>query len=147
MAFLSDFVVAFAEEALNRGILLRYLELKIGGVRALVASSVVFGLLHILDAHMDLVGIIQITLAGFAFGAAYLLTRRLWMSIGLHTGTLIAIDLFSRLTPKTSIGWGTANFLVVALALGLVVLAARSGSFVPSESAWSSQARQEVSPS
>lgn len=141
-ALFSDLLVAFAEEALNRGILLRYVELRLGSVWALVISSAVFGLLHVFSAHMDLVGVIQITIDGFAFGAAYLLTRRLWLSIGLHAGTLLAIDLFSRLTPKTTGGWGLYDLALVSdlvLAVVLILLAARSDSFVQSERAWPSR--------
>lgn len=44
-----------------------------------------FGLLHLGNPHSSLLGAIGIALqAGLLFGAAYLLTRRLWMAIGIH---------------------------------------------------------------
>jgi membrane protease YdiL (CAAX protease family) len=147
-ALLSDLLAAIAEETLNRGVLLRYVELRLGSVWALVISSAVFGLLHVFQPHMGLFGVVQITVDGFAFGAAYLLTRRLWLSIGLHAGTLLAIDLFSRLTPRTSGGWGLYDLALVldlVLAIVLIVLAARSGSFVQSDRAWPSQVANPVS--
>lgn len=148
-ALISGLLVAFAEETLCRGILLRYVELRLGSVWALVISSTVFGLLHVFETHMDLIGVIQITLGGFAFGAAYLLTRRLWLSIGLHAGTFLAIDLFSRLTPTTNGGRGVYDLtlvLILTVAVVLVVLAARSGSFVNREQAWQIQTDSSAAP-
>ena len=149
-ALISGLLVALAEETLCRGILLRYVEIRLGSVWALVISSTVFGLLHVFEAHMDLVGVIQITIGGFAFGAAYLLTRRLWLSIGLHAGTFLAIDLFSRLTPTTNGGWDLYDLtlvLILTVAVVLVVFAARTGSFVHREQAWQIQTDGSAAPS
>jgi uncharacterized protein len=48
---------------------------------------VVFGLLHLLNAHASLQGAVAIMLeAGVLLAGAYLMTRRLWLPIGIHIG-------------------------------------------------------------
>lgn len=76
---------AFGEEVVMRGILLRVLIGKLGTAAALAITSLMFGLLHLGNPHSSLLGAIGIALqAGLLFGAAYLLTRRLWLAIGIH---------------------------------------------------------------
>ncbi len=76
---------AFGEEVVMRGILLRVLIGKLGTTAALAITSLMFGLLHLGNPHSSLLGAVGIALqAGLLFGAAYLLTRRLWLAIGTH---------------------------------------------------------------
>lgn len=76
---------AFGEEVVMRGILLRVLIGKIGTMPALILTSMTFGLLHLGNPGVSIVNTIGIALqAGFLFGSAYLLTRRLWLVIGMH---------------------------------------------------------------
>lgn len=76
---------AFGEEVVMRGILLRILIGKLGTAAALAITSLMFGLLHLGNPHSSLLGAVGIALqAGLLFGAAYLLTRRLWLAIGIH---------------------------------------------------------------
>lgn len=76
---------AFGEEIVMRGILLRVLIGKLGPAAALAITSLMFGLLHLGNPHSSLLGAVGIALqAGLLFGAAYLLTRRLWWAIGIH---------------------------------------------------------------
>ncbi|WGH84537.1 MULTISPECIES: CPBP family intramembrane glutamic endopeptidase [Auritidibacter] len=76
---------AFGEEVVMRGILLRVLIGKIGTVPALTLTSVAFGLLHLGNPSASLLSAVSIALqAGILFGAAYLLTQRLWFVIGIH---------------------------------------------------------------
>jgi hypothetical protein len=78
-------VVAFVEETISRGYLLRWIELRIGSLGALGASSLAFGLLHIFNPHATVLAGVAIAVeAGVLLGAAYLLTRRLWLPIGIH---------------------------------------------------------------
>lgn len=72
------------EELVFRGGVFRLAEEWLGTWWAIVLSSVVFGFVH-LDNPEDLKGVISITLwAGMLLAATYVLTRRLWLGIGLH---------------------------------------------------------------
>lgn len=77
--------VPISEELIFRGVVFRILEGVFGGWLALVLSSVVFGLIHLGNEGETLAGIAAIVLAfGPMLAAPYMLTRRLWMGIGLH---------------------------------------------------------------
>lgn len=73
------------EELLFRGVLFRIIEEALGSWLALAASSFLFGFMHLLNPQGTLEGAIFITIeAGLLLAAAYMVTRRLWMSIGFH---------------------------------------------------------------
>ena len=73
------------EELLFRGVVYGSLEQWFGSWAALVVSSLVFGLTHLLNPQGTLQGALFIAVeAGTLLAAAYLLTRRLWLSIGFH---------------------------------------------------------------
>jgi membrane protease YdiL (CAAX protease family) len=73
------------EELLFRGVLFRSMEDMFGSWIALAVSSAVFGLVHLLNPAGTLTGAIYISIeAGLLLAAAYMLTRRLWLSIGFH---------------------------------------------------------------
>lgn len=73
------------EELLFRGVLFRSVEAWFGSWAALVVSSLVFGLTHLLNPQGTLEGALFIAVeAGVLLAAAYLLTRKLWLSIGFH---------------------------------------------------------------
>lgn len=73
------------EELLFRGVLLGSVEAWLGSWAALVVSSLVFGLTHLINPAGTVQGALFIAIeAGVLLGAAYLLTRRLWLSIGFH---------------------------------------------------------------
>jgi membrane protease YdiL (CAAX protease family) len=76
---------AVAEELIFRAILFRWIEELAGSWVALIVSSVLFGLSHTENPNADLVSTIGIMLeGGILLGAAYMATRRLWLSMGLH---------------------------------------------------------------
>jgi hypothetical protein len=85
-ALAGAFVSAFAQELIFRGVLYRITEEWLGSWWALVVSALLFGLIHLTGAGATIFSAIAIALqAGVLLGAAYALTRRLWMAIGLHT--------------------------------------------------------------
>lgn len=76
---------AFAEEIFFRGFLLRVLDKQFGSWAALIVVSLLFGALHLTNPGATVWGAIAITLvAGPLLNGAYLLTRRLWLPIGIH---------------------------------------------------------------
>lgn len=77
----------FMEEILFRGFLLRVFDAWWGWLPALAVTSVLFGLVHITNPEATVFGAVAIMFeAGILLGAAFLLTRRLWLAIGIHTG-------------------------------------------------------------
>lgn len=73
------------EELLFRGVLFRSVETWFGSWVALVVSSLVFGLTHLMNPHGTLEGALFIAVeAGILLAAAFMLTRRLWLSMGFH---------------------------------------------------------------
>ncbi len=73
------------EELLFRGVLFRSVETWFGSWAAMVVSSLVFGLMHLLNPQGTLEGALFIAVeAGVLLAAAYMLTRRLWLSMGFH---------------------------------------------------------------
>ena len=78
---------AVTEELIFRGVLFRIAEERIGTWMALVLTSVLFGLYHMLNPDATLWGAVAIAIeAGGTLGAAYAATRNLWVPIGLHFG-------------------------------------------------------------
>ncbi len=84
-------LVAVFEETLFRGYLFQTLEGRWGSGAALTATSLLFGLAHLANpapgetSLQRLAGPLFICLeAGLPLGAAYLLTRRWWLPIGIH---------------------------------------------------------------
>jgi membrane protease YdiL (CAAX protease family) len=82
---LSAVMPAFMEELLFRGILFRWIEEFAGSWAALIVSSVLFGLAHSMNPGSSWLATGFIALeAGMLLGGAYMLTRSLWMPMGLH---------------------------------------------------------------
>jgi membrane protease YdiL (CAAX protease family) len=75
------------EEILLRGIVFRWLEEFGGSWFALALSALIFGFLHAGNPNATLISSLSIALAaGVLLGGAYMLTRNLWLAIGLHAG-------------------------------------------------------------
>ena len=80
-----SFGAAVIEEILFRGIVFRLLEESLGTWIALALSATLFGLVHLSSPHATPLAALAIALeAGIMLAAAYLLTRRLWLAIGIH---------------------------------------------------------------
>jgi membrane protease YdiL (CAAX protease family) len=76
---------AVSEELVFRGILFRWLEEFGGSWVALLLTSAFFGASHLMNPHASVIAAVGIALeAGVMLGAAYMLTRSLWLPMGLH---------------------------------------------------------------
>lgn len=85
-------VAAVGEELVFRGLLFGWVERRAGTWVALGLTSVLFGLVHLVNPNASLWGAVAITVeAGTMLGAAYIATRRLWLPIGLHFGWNVAL--------------------------------------------------------
>ncbi|MFL6728860.1 MAG: CPBP family intramembrane glutamic endopeptidase [Sphingomicrobium sp.] len=86
MALITSAIMpGFTEELLFRGILFRWLEEFGGSWLALAVTSALFGLAHIFNPNATWFSSFAIAVeAGVLLGGAYMLTRSLWMPIGLH---------------------------------------------------------------
>jgi membrane protease YdiL (CAAX protease family) len=83
----SGLLTGVSEELLVRGVLFRIAEDSLGSYWALVITAVFFGAAHLGNPHATLLAGTAITIeAGIMLAAAYMLTRRLWLPIGLHAG-------------------------------------------------------------
>lgn len=102
----------FVEEVFFRGILLRVLDAWLGSWAALAITSLLFGLIHLLNPGASLVTALGLVIeAGVLLGAAYLLTRRLWLAFGLHIAwNTLQAGVFSSAVS----GSGTQSGLLVA---------------------------------
>jgi len=85
--FLTAFLAAVSEEIIFRGFLFRLTQ-KLGGMwGALAVTSILFGAAHAANKGATVGSSVAIALeAGVLLGAAYALTQRLWLPIGLHLG-------------------------------------------------------------
>lgn len=144
------------EEILLRGIVFRQLEAWLGSWIALALSSALFGALHIMNPGATWFSSVAIAVeAGILLGAAYMLTRRLWLAIGIHAawnftqGWVFSVPVSGGETPlglliTRRIGpeWLTGGdfgleasvvaMIVATLAgLALLLLAIRRGQLVP----------------
>jgi hypothetical protein len=74
----------FLEELLFRGALFRIVEEWLGSWISIVVSSLVFGLAHLANPAATLEGALFISVEAGLFAATFMLTRRLWLGIGVH---------------------------------------------------------------
>ena len=76
---------AISEELMFRGILFRWIEEFGGSWMALLLTSAFFGASHLMNPGATPIAAIGIAFeAGVMLGAAYMLTRSLWLPMGLH---------------------------------------------------------------
>jgi len=83
--FTASVLAGSVEEIVARGVIFRIIEDGLGTWAALVISAVVFGVLHHANPNATWISSASIAItAGLLLGAAYVLTRRLWLVMGLH---------------------------------------------------------------
>lgn len=81
----NSYISAVLEELAFRGVLLRIFARIWGVRRAVLLSSLLFGLAHF--SHGSWLGMVGIIVnAGVTLALLYVITGRLWMSIGMHLG-------------------------------------------------------------
>lgn len=76
--------VAYGEELVFRGYLMRKLQLKYSAITALIVSSIIFTIMHLANDNISLMGVLDLFVAGIMLGAIFLYTKNLWLVIGLH---------------------------------------------------------------
>ena len=92
-ALFGAFVSAFVQEVIFRGVIYRITEEWLGTWWAVAISTILFGLIHLTNAGATVFSTLAVTLqAGVLLTAAYALTHRLWMAIGLHMAWDFAND-------------------------------------------------------
>jgi membrane protease YdiL (CAAX protease family) len=145
---------AVSEEMLFRGVLFRWLEEFGGSWTALLLTSAFFGAAHLANPNATIIAAVGIAFeAGVLLGGAYMLTRSLWLPMGIHaawnftqgeifdipvSGTSAHGLLTARLTGSpllTGNGFGLeaspiAISVATAAGVWLVVLAVRRGQLV-----------------
>jgi uncharacterized protein len=130
-----SYISAVLEELAFRAVLLRIFSRIWGARTGVILSSIIFGLAHI--SHGSWLGVFGIIVnAGVSMGLLYVITGRLWMSIGMHLGydfietSLLGIDSnhgFLVSMPKAgAAAWLTGGTFgpdaaVPAMVLGLLV--------------------------
>jgi membrane protease YdiL (CAAX protease family) len=83
----NDGAGAFVEEVVLRGIVFRITEERLGTWVALAICVVLFALLHLASPNATLTSTVVVGVeGGVLLSAAYVLTRRLWLPIGIHFG-------------------------------------------------------------
>ena len=83
----NDGAGAFVEEVILRGVIFRITEERLGTWVALAVSAVIFALLRLASPGATVVGAIVVGIeGGVLLSAAYVLTQRLWLAIGIHFG-------------------------------------------------------------
>lgn len=83
---LSWAALSFVEELTFRGYILQGLAQRWMMALAVAVSSVLFGLVHLVDPNVQALAIVNISVAGVFFAVAYLVTGSLWLPAGIHIG-------------------------------------------------------------
>jgi CAAX protease family protein len=92
-ALIGAFVSAFAQELIFRVIIYRLTEEWLGTWWALAISAILFGLIHLSTPGATIFSALAVALqAGVTLAAAYALTHRLWLALGIHMGWDFAND-------------------------------------------------------
>ncbi|MFC1550065.1 lysostaphin resistance A-like protein [Candidatus Neomarinimicrobiota bacterium] len=85
-AFLIFGLLAFVEELIFRGIVLRLLEELVGTWLSIVIVASIFGSVHLIHEEATLSSTVAIALQDLILSGAFILTRRIWLCWGIHWG-------------------------------------------------------------
>ncbi|GAA4280149.1 hypothetical protein GCM10022260_05700 [Gaetbulibacter aestuarii] len=83
-AFLLFLIVAFTEEIMFRGYVLRNSLYSFNKYGALLISSILFALAHSFNPNMSWFTFLELFVAGMLLGISYIYTKNLWFPIALH---------------------------------------------------------------
>lgn len=85
--FIESLATAFLEEFFLRVLLLTFLLRQLSNKwLAVLIGSLVFALLHAGNSHVTAVALVSHFFGGLVYSYAYIQTRRIWLSAGLHFG-------------------------------------------------------------
>lgn len=85
ISFIFFILVSINEEVMCRGyILRRLLDTRLNKFVALVISSLIFAVMHLLNPNVAAMPVINLIIAGILLGATYIYTRNLWFPFSLH---------------------------------------------------------------
>jgi len=85
-AFFIYVAVGINEEVMMRGYVMQNLAEGLNMFWAVLISSAVFGLMHLGNPYASWISTLNLAVAGLFLAAGYLVTRSLWLPIGLHFG-------------------------------------------------------------
>jgi membrane protease YdiL (CAAX protease family) len=137
-SFIFDsYVSGMLEELAFRAVLLRIFARMFNPVAGLLISSALFGIAHL--THATLFQAVEVAFnAGLTLGLPYMLTGRLWMSVGLHTawdfweesflgvnttdGVLVSVPNLSKSVYLTGGAYGPDGSLLASVIAGLAVV-------------------------
>jgi len=92
-SLLGAFTSAWVQELIFRAGIYRITEEWLGTWWALLVSALLFGAIHLSSAGATLLSALAVSLeAGILLGAAYTLTHRIWMALGIHMAWDFAND-------------------------------------------------------
>jgi uncharacterized protein len=118
IAMAYSLTAGFIEEIIFRGIIFGLSEPVLGTGIALAMQAALFGLAHLARPDVQWADVAEMMCAGLLFGAAYVVTRTLWLSIGMH----FAFDWLVMLQPgaieamdKKSIPYTATEMILLTL--------------------------------
>jgi len=85
---------AVGEELIIHGYAFQLLVRKLGAFATILPAGVLFGLMHLGNQNVTVLGIINTMAWGVLLGYAYVRTGALWLPIGLHFGWNFVLPLF-----------------------------------------------------
>jgi membrane protease YdiL (CAAX protease family) len=87
-------MVATFEELMFRAVLFRIVEQRWGTRTALAVSFVLFALVHLQNDNISALAVLNTGVVSVTLCGAYMLTRRVWLPIGIHFGWNFLYDGF-----------------------------------------------------
>jgi len=77
-------MVAIMEELLFRAVLFRVVEARWGTLTSLLVNVLLFAVAHLTNEHVTALAVLNTGVAGLGLCAGWLLTRSLWLPVGMH---------------------------------------------------------------